>query len=528
MDRFQGGISHPDHPMRNPAAAARLLGELRVADPLAALADLTAWLRELEHIPDGGAAVEAEILALVQEAGDPHAGALMAASIAKAGKQQAQKPAWPAIDGYLTASLHVTHRSAARLLEHAQSDAARPLAAAAAARALHACRMLAKACLLRHADFPSDGWRAAYTLHRQAEACGCAALPVRMHAGHRTTTTANHELVRLLMLQCASAEMMPATQIEVADWVTEQLGGEFTLRPRGAMDNPFCFDAAGEAPPHRAAQEPDAALRYFGPGIGYEALQRMYSQMSTSGAADPAESAEASSRDVRLAALQHLLLFWGEKAPYTPPDRTPATGQVRVVRGYSQAWQQISRGGKATTELTLAEDGDVPLAAPETWTLVHKGGSELGVHLPQSSGECVGCGDVVALSTDFGEGWWLGLIRSMHVVPGQGMDATIHVISQHPQALQVRSVIEDAGERGVTEQTARQFSYANVKVIVVSDGLTTKQPANLLVPSVAWKAGRSYEVTADGGGDPRYVRCGRLLRRGDDYVRVGFDWTDKA
>ena len=35
--------SDPDHPMRDPASAAKLFAELRAADPLTALRDLSAW-----------------------------------------------------------------------------------------------------------------------------------------------------------------------------------------------------------------------------------------------------------------------------------------------------------------------------------------------------------------------------------------------------------------------------------------------------------------------------------------------------
>ena len=514
--------------MRNPAAAARLLAELRSADSVAALADLGAWLRELAHLTDRDDAVHAEILALVQEAGDPHAARLMAGYTVRPDRKQAARPAWQPVDTYLTNSLQVLNESAASLLERAASDAShRPAAAAAAARTLHACRMLAKACLLRYARVPADAWRTAYAVHRLAESSGCSILPVRLHAGHRTTTTANQELLRLLMLQCSAPEMVPPAQIEVADWVTEQLGGDFTLRPPGTTDNPFCFDGSGEAPPQRSAQA-DPALRYFGPGMAYEALQRMYGQASAAGGGDAKDkAAEDKGRDVRLSALQHLLAFWGEKAPYTPPERTEAAGEVRVIHGYSQAWQQLSSAGKNLSELTLAEDGDVPLEAPEKWTLLDKGGSELGLHIPQPSSDCVRCGDVVALATDFGEGWWLGLVRSMRApTTGAGMDATVHVISQHPQALQARTVVEEAEERGVTEHAARQFSYAMERVIVVSDGSTTSQPANVLLPPASWRAGGKLEVAIS--GVQRHLRCVRMLRRGEDYVRATFDWADSA
>ena len=43
LDWIKKDDGNPDHPMRSPAAAAKLLAELRKAEPLAALKDLTAW-----------------------------------------------------------------------------------------------------------------------------------------------------------------------------------------------------------------------------------------------------------------------------------------------------------------------------------------------------------------------------------------------------------------------------------------------------------------------------------------------------
>jgi hypothetical protein len=229
---------------------------------------------------------------------------------------------------------------------------------------------------------------------------------------------------------------------------------------------------------------------------------------------------------LQLSAVQHLLAFWGEASPYTPPARAPATGTVRVVHGYAHTWQHLSRARTTTSELTLAEDGDVPAEAPETWTLQDTGGNELGVEIPQRSGDWTRCGDVVGVSTGGNDEWWLGLIRSMHAEPGHGLHANIFIMSRNPQAVQLRTVIAEGEEDGITEETARQFSFNNVRAIILSDGSATSRPPNMLLPPDSWKEGRVFEVTLEGAA--RYLRCARLLRRGDDCVRATFDWAEHA
>jgi ribosome modulation factor len=350
-----------------------------------------------------------------------------------------------------------------------------------------------------------------------------------MHAAQKTATTVTQELLRLLMLQSCSPEMMAPGQIEAADWEIEQLGGDFTLRPRGVADNPFCFDPASDSPPRRAAgqpPDPDGGLRYFGAGLGYDALERAYKQMTTTKSAEIKGIGKEIAPHVQLSAVQHLLAFWRDAPPYTPPARSPATGTLRVIHGYAEAWQHLSRVRSATTELTLAEDGDVPEQAPETWTLRDTGGNELGVEIPHRSGDWVHCGDVVAVSTGGNDERSLGIIRSMHAEPGLDLHANIHIMSRNPKALQLRAVIAKDEENAFSEESARQFAFHSVRAIILSDGSDASQPANLLLPPDSWKEGRVFEATLEGAA--RYLRVVRPLRRGDDYVRATFEWTEKA
>src|SRR6267378_3963843 len=253
------------------------IAEMRGADPLTALTDLSAWLDTAKGIPGHEEGRRGEILSQIQEASGAHLSALLAQIIAK-----------PSL---------------------------RPAAAAGAARGLHACRMLAKVCLVHYVSVPPKLWRLAYAVHGEAEKADCAALPVRMQAAQKTSTTATQELLRLLMLQSSSPEMMAPAQIEVADRVIEQLGEGFTLRPRGVTDNPFRFDPTMESPPRRAAAQPpdpNSEIRYFGAGTGYDALEQLYKKLATTRTANIKAFGKDISPDVQISAIQHLLAFWGE------------------------------------------------------------------------------------------------------------------------------------------------------------------------------------------------------------------------
>jgi hypothetical protein len=375
---------------------------------------------------------------------------------------------------------------------------------------------------------PPKLWQLAYAVHGDAEKAGCATTPVHMHAAHKTSTTVAQELLRMLMLQSSSPEMMRPEHIEVADRVIEQLG-DFTLRPRGVADNPFCFDPASDTPPHRAPGEPpdpNTEIRYFGAGIGYDTLDRLYHQS----VATKTPVIKASGKDiphhVQISAIKHLLVFWGLASPYSPPARTPATGNLQVIHGYGQIWQHLSHVRSGATELALVEDGDGAAQAPETWAQHDAGGNELGAEIPQRSGDWARCGELVGVTMPGSNECWLGMIRSMHAEPGRGLHANIFVLSHQPQAVQLRPVIAKDEANIVSENAARQFAFKSVRAIIVSDGAAGAQKANFMLPPDSWEEGRGYEATI--GGAARFLRSLQLLRHGDDYMRATFEWVQET
>ncbi|HVC12837.1 MAG TPA: hypothetical protein VNE59_14435 [Burkholderiales bacterium] len=522
---------HPDHPMSDPASAAKLLAEMRGADPLAALEELRGRVDAVARAPSEDEKVRGEVLSLIHDASRAHMGALVAQFLAlAAGKQAMPESSWSALDNFLRALTGALCASARVLLKQAATNPELQLAAAAgAAGGLHACRTLAKLCLLRYLSVPPKLWRLAYAVHGEAEKADCAATPVRIYPGQKTSTTATQELLRLLMLQASAPELMAPEQIELADRVLEELGGEFTLRPRGAADSVFCFDPESDQPPRRAiagTAEPGTEARYFGVGMALDTLERLHKQLATARSADVKAFGKDIAPHAQLSAILHLLSFWGERSPYSPPERSSATGTLRVIAGYGPIWQHLSSAQTASSELTLVEDGDGAPAAPEAWVLKDVGGSELGADIPKPASDWVQCGEVVAVSMEGSDAWWLGVIRSLHAESGRGLHGKIFIVSREPKALQLLPQLEAGEEDVYTGEAARQFNFRRARAIVVSDGSAGTQTANFLLAPESWKAGRVYEATLEGA--TRYLRAVQLLRQRDDYVRATFEWVAQS
>lgn len=493
-----------------PATADSLPNQLS-ADPATALAELRVRLKA-----EGGAAGDAgargAALAAIHDAGAPHVAALLTQYFVNAaGTLAAREAAWKSLVGYQL-----------RVAQALCAQASAQLAAAGAARALQACRMLAKLHLVHYATVPGALWQVAYSIHASAEKAGCAATPVRAQSGQRTTSTVEQELLRMLMLHVSAPDMLAPEQIEVADRVVEQLGAEFTLRQPGVADNPFCFEPGSEYAPRRVQGRPLAAsVRCFGPGMGYASLERIGRQAG----AGRLEDFKAFGKDIaprmQQSTVQHLLTFWRADCPYAPPAHAPAQGRLQVVHGYARIWQYLSDLHHAANELSLADSSAGGPQPPESWELKGAGGNELGAEVPQSSHAWVKCGSAVGFAERDGARC-VGMIRRMHARPDGGLEADIAVLSREPREVSLRAVIRKYDDSVFSDASSRQFAGNTVHAIILSDGAGGAQPPNLLLPPEEWQEGRVYEVQSREG--VRFLRGLQAVRRWDDYVRATFEW----
>lgn len=499
-------------PRSSPAPAGDALPQQLASDPATALAELRVRLKAEDGRPVEGGARDTE-LAGVQDAGAPHVAALLGQYLVNAtGTLAAREAAWKSLIGY---QLRVSQALCAAAFAR--------LTAASAARALSACRALAKLHLVHYATVPGRLWQVAYALHASAEKAGLAATPVHALAGQRTTTTVEQELLRMVMLRASAPDMLAPEQIEIADRVVERLGAEFTLRQPGLADNPFCFEPASEFPPRRARGRPPApSLRYFGPGMGYASLERIARQA----AASRLEDFKAFGKDIapraQLSTVQHLLTFWREDCPYAPPAHQPGAGSLEIVHGFGPVWQHLSQAHLGAGELSLADASASAPQAPEAWALRGSGGGELGTEVPEKCRAWAKCGTLVGVKTPAGERW-VGMIRRMHAIPDGGLQADIAVLSQAPREVSLRAVLEKYEDSVFTNASSRQFAGATVHAILLAEGGPGAPPANFLLPPQEWQEGRIYEVQARDG--VRELRGLHVVRHGEDYVRATFEWV---
>ena len=447
-------------------------------------------------------------LAAIQDASASPVAALLTQYLANAaGTPAAREAVWKSLAGFQM-----------RVTQALCMSAGAELTAAGAVRALSACRILAKLHLVHQAAVPGRVWHVAYALHAAAEKAGFAATPVHAQSDHRTMTTAEHELLRLLMLHVSAPDTLAPQEIELADRIVERLGAEFTLRQPGVADNPFCFEPGGESGPRRAKDgQPAASARYFGPGMAYESLERTGKQPAGAKPEDFRPFGKDIAASAQSNTVQHLLAFWRPDSVDAAPAHEPATGTVRVLHGFSEVWSDLSRirnGG----ELSLAATSpNVPRPA-EIWKLRGIGASELVAEVPPESRVGVKPGGLVVLLRDGAEPW-VGMIRRLHARPDGGLQVDIAVLSRAPEARTLRQVFKKGEDRPYTEAASKQFGMSITRVLLL--GAEPGQPVNLLLPPERWAPERVFEFEKD--YELHYLRGVQVVRRGDDYVLATFE-----
>lgn len=487
----------------------------RGADPLSALADLTGRLKAA-----GETGIDANTrraaLASIQDTAAVPVAALLARYLepgSAAATQAAREATWKSLAGFQL-----------RLAQAMCAAAGAELTAASAVRALAACRVLAKLHLMHYASVPGRLWHVAYALHAGAEKAGFATTPVHAQSDPRTMTTAEQELLRLLMLHVSAPEMLAPAEIECADRAVERLGAEFTLRQPGVADSPFCFEPASELAPTRSKGQPAAATtRHFGTGMGYESLERLAKQPDAAKLEDFRPFGKDIAPRVQLSTVQHLLIFWRVDCPAAPAHE-PASGTMHVVHGYGRIWQEISTAPGGTHELTLAATSPGVAQPSETWQLRGVGGGELAAEVPPESRSWLKCGEVIGLSVHDGAEHWVGMIRRIHAQPDGRLQADISLMSRAPRAHTLRKVLEKGEDRVFTEASAKQFGVSLVRVLILADGAEPGRQANFMLPPESWAEARVFELQSDAGS--RHLRGLQIVRRWDDYVRATFEWVE--
>ena len=86
----------------------------------------------------------------------------------------------------------------------------------------------------------------------------------------------------------------------------------------------------------------------------------------------------------------------------------------------------------------------------------------------------------------------------------------------------LRPILPKDEEAETVKEFARFFPFTRVRALILADDQARARMPNLLMPPEHGRLAQAFEITDDG----RYLKTVRLLRRGDDYVRLAFEWSE--
>jgi len=240
-------------------------------------------------------------------------------------------------------------------------------------------------------------------------------------------------------------------------------------------------------------------------------------------------AASAFGRDIashaQFGTVEHLLACWGPTPPHAPPAHAPAKGELQVVHHYAQICNHLADVGSAAGDargLGIASEDDANRAAPEAWAVRDAGGSEVGAELPQSGAHWARCGHLLAFSVRGRNEWWVGAIRRMHAEVGKPAHVDIALLSRKPLAVALRAQAKGIGEGAGWEASSETSAHQFVSAVLLPDASQSLGTPILLLPLEGWREGWVYEAVMD--ETSRQLRILHVLQRGEDFVRVAFEW----
>lgn len=198
---------------------------------------------------------------------------------------------------------------------------------------------------------------------------------------------------------------------------------------------------------------------------------------------------------------------WRRATWRTP--RTLATGEnIEVVSGFD----------RVMAALNAQDDADAAAQPQAKWMLHDRSESGLGALLPEDTGASMQLGALVAYRASADEDWQLGtIVRRVRATDETFWLAGIKRIGDAPVALELKSH---------PDLTQPQTDPApDCAAIYASLNSGAGRIDSLLLAEQAFTGGGLYRLPTRGGAFR--IKMNRVIDRGDDWVRVGFEVLGK-
>jgi hypothetical protein len=436
-----------DHPMADLKEAKRLLAALS-ADPHAALEEVTNWLESVTTETSFKPETRAQLVQLVDEAGQVPARKLgreyLGAS--RQGKLQETK-LWSVIHAFWKASAlgYVTCLDAYATGTKG-GDALKGSVPLLAVRALRSLATQLKWLHLRYGPLEERVWAMIGGVYALVEARKHARTKVTVYPGVPAESTPEQELLRVAMLSACSPDSLLPNEIELAERVIANWAPRLLLTREHQPDTPYWIDLTSGQPPARIARapQPSPAVRFFGAGPAFAEIDALVQQIRNTREFPPGLGVgETLTQEAALGVLEHLQSCWSPRLPERRHARHRVKSRLTIAWGFDGILQVLQPGD------SLSFDA----GTYESWIVENVSVGGFGALVPQVRGDWLRIGCLLAMQPEGGDNWLIGVVRRLSRPSLQQAAVGIQTIARGAVPVELRvhtgHIVSDGSETGI-------------------------------------------------------------------------------
>jgi hypothetical protein len=505
-------LNRPDHPLADHRRAVELINELRGGDPTDRLEEARAYLASLVESEGFRPAHLYEIVDLLDQAAKPHQRKVGAEYIGASRLTRAQdNRLWQAATDFW-AALWAAYERCLRLYEQDRRDgkAFAERAPVCAARTMRALSAHYKWASLRYGPIPDAIWAASARAYAFAENEKFAFRPLRVYPVAHGDSSVSQEYLKLLMFGISSADGMLPVQIEIADRAISWFSRAFIIQNDRADVTTHYVDLATHRPPARLSRSAAESRnrRYFGAAAAHAEIVALMKVVRERGVVPVSvRVSDQHTPELVYGALQHLMRYWGPKAPARRSERQPSVARLMVIPGF--------RG--AVAGLHGAGNGHPPRQSDtESWVCVNESDGGYGALIRKVRGDWVKLGALVAIKPEALRQWGAGVIR--RISRDSDDDSRIGIQLLAKWAVPVRIALVDEACRPIEPSW---------DALLLSTRPNDNGEVDMVVCVGVFSGSRRYSVAVR---ERSYLlEPAQLLEAGDDYDLVRFRvWQRKG
>jgi len=399
-----------DHPMADAKQARQLVSELPANDAAKALAQITEWVETMNQTEGFKVDRRFESLDLLDGAAKNHQRKLSQDYLITPRQQKFQENRlWTSVSGFWRA-LGDGYILCIDQQESGVGGAAavRKTLPVVIGRALRVLTLQLKWLLLRYGPVEARLWQELARIYKFAEKKGYADGKVPVYPGVHGESTLKTEFLKSLMLAASSTDGLPPIKQQLAERAVAQFADAFVLS-RTSDGCTYCFDLETPKPPVRlfrgAAASP--SMVYFGAGEALAQLRQLIKQVvETGGIPKDLNLGGTYEKDIIVATLKHLELYWSDTPPERSSERRKTAARITVVPGFGEILGMLDPDN--SDALDFSQDQN---QSAESWIVENVSDGGYGAIIPAVKSDWIKVGTLIGVQSEGSAYWGVGMIR---------------------------------------------------------------------------------------------------------------------